>query len=196
MVAALSGAPGVSRGFSFMAGEELKLETRFSGNRGLFPYVAGILGLTLVVLAFMYLTGIGRDRLPYSEYFAVRAPMAPDGTEALSLQALSHATDEKTMLSVEGTVSNRTDSTISGLQAVVSVTDKFTLPVQTVNVPVDPVELAPQGMGTFRTTVTLGENGLGGFTVNFRLPDEGPFVPHKDDRPLEPLPQSEPKPSR
>jgi hypothetical protein len=164
-----------------MAEEDFQLETRFSRNRGLFPYIAGTLGLAVVVLAFMYLTGIGRDALPYSSYFDVRAPMAADGSPALSFQSLSHQTDGKTMISIEGGVMNRTDDTISGLVAVVSVTDKFTLPVQTVNVPIEPAELAPMGVGTFRATVALGENGLGAFSVNFRLPNDGPFVPHQED---------------
>jgi hypothetical protein len=177
--------------------DNIKFETRFSQSRGLFPYIAGTLGIIAVVLAFMYLTGIGRDRLPYSEYFVVRAPTAADGSEALSLQTLK-AMDDAKMVSIEGTVVNRTDAPISGLIAVIAVTDKFTLPVETVNAPVDPVELGPKATGMFHVTVALGENGLGGFSINFRLPDDGPFVPHKDERPLEPEPQppSEKKPSR
>ncbi len=142
----------------------------------------------------MLVTGIGRDRLPYTDYFfAVRAPEAADGSEALSLQSLTYMEIDKTV-SITGTVMNRTESPISGLLAVIAVTDKFTLPVQTVNVPVEPAELAPKAMGTFRTTVTLGENGFGGYTLQFRLPDDGPFVPHKDERPPEPLSPQSPVP--
>jgi len=180
-----------------MADDDIKFETRFSQSRGLFPYVAGILGAAVLVLLFMYVTGIGRDRLPYSEYFARRAPTAADGSEALSLQTLITMSDDK-MVSVEGTVTNRTDAPISGLQAEISVTDRFTLPVQTVNAPIDPVDLGPKETGTFHTMVPLGENGLGSVNLNFRLPDAGPFVPHRDERPPtpEPEPASEKKPSR
>jgi hypothetical protein len=174
-----------------MANDEIKLETRFSRSRGLFPYVAGIVGIAVLAVIVMVATGVGLDFLPYGEYFAVHAPTAPDGSPALSLVMLHHADDEKS-LSVDGIVMNRTDSAITGLVAVISVTDRFTLPAQTVNVPVDPVELSPKGMGTFQTTVPLGENGLGGYSVQFRLPDEGPFVPHKDDRPPEPPPPADP----
>jgi hypothetical protein len=177
-----------------MADDDIKFETRFSQSRGLFPYVAGILGVAVVVLLFMYVTGIGRERLPYSDYFAVRAPTASDGSEALSLQTLQTMSDDK-MVSIDGTVVNRTDSPISGLVAVISVTDKFTLPVQTVNAAIDPVDLGPKATGMFHTMVTLGENGLGGYTINFRLPDDGPFVPHLDERPPT-EPPSEKKPSR
>jgi hypothetical protein len=180
--------------------DEFNLETRFSKSRGMFPYVAAILGAAVLVLAFMYLTGIGREPLPYSAYFERRAPAAADGSEALSLQTLTPTVDPK-MITIEGTVMNRTDDAIADLEAMIAVADKFTLPVQTVNVPVEPAPLPPKGIGTFRTTVMLGENGFGSFSINFRLADNGPFVPHKDERPdappaLEPEPQSEKQPAR
>src|SRR5215470_14192687 len=111
-----------------MAGEQFELETRFSRSRGLFPYVIGALGLGVLVLLFMIITGIGRDRLPFSEIFAVHAPTAADGSEALSLMTVTHemSADEKS-LSVEGTVVNRTERTISGLVAEIEIDDKFTL---------------------------------------------------------------------
>ena len=171
-----------------MAGEDFKLENRFSSSRGLFPYVVGALGLAVVIVLFMIVTGIGRDRLPYSDYFfAVRAPEAPDGTQALSLMEAKFMEDGK-MVMINGSISNRTEKSISGLVAVIDVTDKYTLPVQTVNVPIDPPELAPKAMGTFQTTVPLGEHGFGGFSIRFRLPEPGPFVPHLDERPSE-IPQ-------
>ena len=83
---------------------------------------------------------------------------------------------------------NRTESTITGLLAVVQVKDKFTLPAQTVEVPVEPSELSSKATGKFHITVTPGENGLGGYDIQFKLPNDGPFVPHKDDHPLEPVP--------
>jgi len=177
-----------------MADDEIKFETRFSRSRGLFPYVAGILGLAVLAVIVMLATGVGLEYLPFGQFFAVRAPMAADGSPALSLTTLHHKDDDKS-LSIDGVVMNRTDSTISGLIAVITVTDRFTLPAETVNIPVDPAELAANGTGTFQTTVTLGENGLGGYTVQFRLPNDGPFVPHKDDRPPEPPPPPPPDPS-
>jgi hypothetical protein len=177
-----------------MAGEDFKIEDRFSRSRGLFPYVVGIIGLVVVVVIVMILTGKGLSHLPFGEYFAVHAPTAPNGTEALSLQSLKHTTDEKTTLSIEGTVMNRTDRKISGLVAVIAVTDRFTLPVATVNVPIEPTDLEPMKIGTFNTTVMLGENGLGTYNLQFRLPNEGPFVPHKDDRPPEPIGEPEAQP--
>ena len=148
------------------------------------------------MLAFMYLTGIGREALPYSAYFERRAPTAADGSEALSLQTLTFKADDKT-IAIEGTVMNRTDSVISGLSAVIAVSDKYNLPVQTVNAGVEPADLPSMGVGAFHTMVTLGEHGFGTFAIDFRLPDEGPFVPHKDERPVEPVvvPPSE-KPAR
>src|SRR6185503_14337569 len=113
--------------------DEFKIETRFSNSRGVFPYILGILGIGLVVVLFMIVTGIGRDRLPYSDYFfAVRAPEAKDGSEALSLRALSYKEADKTVV-IAGEVANRTEKPIKGLLAVIAVADKFTLPVETVD---------------------------------------------------------------
>jgi hypothetical protein len=173
--------------------EEFKIDTRFSSSRGIFPYLVGILGVGVVVVLFMLVTGIGRDRLPYSDFFfAVRVPQAKDGSEALSLAMLSYKETDKTV-EITGEVANRTEAPIKGLLAVIAVTDKFTLPVQTVEIPIAPVDLAPEAMGTFQTTVMLGEHGFGGYSIQFRLPDNGPFVPHRDDRAPEP---AEPTPSK
>jgi hypothetical protein len=130
----------------------------------------------------MYVTGIGRDRLPYAEFFEVHAPTAADGSEALSLQDLKQTETEKE-LTIEGTVANRTEKVISGVVAVIAVTDRFTLPLQTLNVPLVPADLSPKGTAIFKTVITINEKGLGGASISFRLPNDGPFVPHKDERP-------------
>ena len=90
-----------------MAGDEFKIEDRFSRSRGLFPYVLGLIGVAVLIVIMMIVTGIGVEHLPYSEFLVARAPEAADGSEALSLQSLKHVTDEKTTLTVEGTVMNR-----------------------------------------------------------------------------------------
>ena len=166
--------------------DDLQFETRFSKSRGLFPYVLGGIGLVVVVVLFMIVTGIGRDRLPFAEVFAVHAPVAADGTQAISLQDLKQTESEKTLM-IEGTVANRTEKVISGLVAVITVNDRFTLPSQTVNVPLNPADLQPKGTATFQTTITIDEKGLGGYNLQFRLPNDGPFVPHLDERPAEEL---------
>jgi hypothetical protein len=176
--------------------DDLQLETRFSKSRGLVPYVLGLIGLVVVVVLFMVITGIGRDRLPFSEYFKLRAPTAADGSEALSLQELTQVETDKTLM-IEGKVANRTEKTISGLVAVIVVNDKFTLPSQTVNLPLNPPDLPAKGTATFQTTITLDEKGLGGYNVQFRLHDDGPFVPHKDERPAdEPKEPSDKQPTK
>jgi len=176
--------------------EDLQFETRFSKSRGIFPYVLGLIGLVVVVVLFMLVTGIGRDSLPFSEYLKVRAPMAADGSEAISLQDLKQIETEKS-LTIEGTIANRTDRVISGLVAVITVNDKFTLPSQTVNVPLNPPDLPAKGTATFQTVVMLDEKGLGGYNLQFRLPNDGPFVPHKDERPdAPPPPPSDEKPKK
>jgi len=180
-----------------MAGEQFELETRFSRSKGLFPYVLGALGLGVLILLFMIVTGIGRDHLPFSEVFAVHAPSAADGSEALSLMTNTHeeSADGKS-LSVEGTVVNRTEKTISGLMAEIVIIDKYTLPAETQKVPVEPADLAAKATGSFHANFTIGEKGLGSYSVQFRLANDGPYVPHKDETPEVIPPPSEQKPSR
>jgi hypothetical protein len=120
-------------------------------------------------------------------YRNVFVPTMADGSHPLSLKTLQYKEDPRARtLTLEGTVMNRTDSTISGLLAVVQVKDRFTLVAQTVEVPVDPAELDSHAIGKFQTVVTYGENSLGGFDLQFKLPDDGPFVPNMDERPPEP----------
>jgi hypothetical protein len=133
----------------------------------------------------MIVTGIGVSNF-LTASFEPRAQTAPDGSEALALWMLDQKEEEKT-LSIAGTIMNRTDSAISGLVAVIIITDRFTLPAETVTVPIDPAELAPKGRGNFQTTVTLGEKGLGGYSVQFQLPQDKLFVPQDERQPNQPL---------
>lgn len=170
--------------------EDLKLETRFSNPSTSAKYIvaglaiAGILGIVIVTT-----TDVASTLLPMDEnYRNVLIPTMPDGSHPLSLKSLQYKEDSKARtLTLDGTVMNRTDATISGLLAVVQVKDRFTLVAQTVEVPVDPVELKSQDTGKFQTVVTYGENSLGGFDLQFKLPNEGPFVPNMDERTPEPV---------
>jgi len=170
-----------------MADKDLKFETRFSRSSGWGPVVAGIIGLLIIVgIVLTMTTGLADRLLPMQDsYLDVLVPSAPDGSEALSLRSLTQKSD-KTSLAVEGTVANRTDAPITGLSAVIEFKDKYTLPFQTITVAVEPSPLDRGAVGAFRATAMAGANGLGGYSLQFRLPDEGPFVPHKDERPVEP----------
>lgn len=164
-------------------GKDLKLETTFTNARSLFPFIAAgiaVAGIGLIVLSLT--TGLGAWLLPMQErYLSILIPTAADGSEALSLQTLEHEIQSKT-LTIRGAVLNRTPYPISNLQAVIDVKDRFTLPAVSVTVPVDPAELPPDKAGTFAAVIGM-EKELGAFTVRFRLPEEGPFVPHRDERP-------------
>ena len=166
-----------------MADDDLKLETTFTNARSLFPYIAAgvaVAGIALIVLSMT--TGIGSWLLPMDDrYLTVLIPAAADGSPGLSLQALEDDAKPKT-LSIRGTVLNRTPYPINGLQVVIDVKDRYTLPVATVTVPLDPVELLSQKSGTFQAIIGV-EKELGGYSVRFKLPDDGPFVPHLDERP-------------
>jgi hypothetical protein len=113
------------------------------------------------------------------QYFVALIPQAPDGAEPLALRSIDHM-ETDTMLTVSGTVFNRTTFTITGLQAVIDIHDKFGFTTQSANVPLEPKDVPAQAAATFQSTITL-QNPLDGFAVRFQLMD-GPFVPHKDER--------------
>jgi hypothetical protein len=173
-----------------MAGNDLKLETSFSNSGGSFPYIAVAFAvLAIAGIVFVTATDIAARLLPMDvQYLAVLVPTVADGSPPLSLQTLTQKSDDKT-LTVDGTVMNRTESTITGLLAVIQVKDKFTLPGPSIEVAVEPAELASKATATFHAAITLGENGLSGYDIQFKLPDDGPFVPHKDDHPVEQAPE-------
>jgi hypothetical protein len=172
--------------------DDLKLETRFSNPSASAKYIvaalaiAGILGIILITT-----TDIATTLLPMDEnYRNVLVPTVADGSHPLSLKTLQYKEDPKAKtLTLEGTVMNRTDAKISGLLAVVGVKNRFSLVAQTVEVPVDPVDLDAQAIGKFQTVVTYGEHSLGGFDLQFKLPNDGPFVPNLDERAPEPTPE-------
>jgi hypothetical protein len=165
----------------------LKLETSFSDSRGAFPYIA-VAGAVLAIVGIVVVitTDVATRLLPMDpQYVNVLIPAVADGSPPLSLQTLTQKADDKT-LTIDGSVLNRTESTITGLLAVVQVKDKYTLPAETVEVPIEPAELESEAKGTFHTTIMLGDKGLSGYDIQFKLSNDGPLVPHKDDHPLEP----------
>src|SRR5688572_20436896 len=173
-----------------MAGDDLKLETSFSNSNGATPYIAVAFAvLAIAGIVYVTTTDIAARLLPMdAQYLDVLVPTVADGSPPLSLQTLTQKADDKAKsLTVGGTVINRTESSISGLLAVIQVNDKFTLPAETVQVPIEPAELASKATGTFHATIMLGEKGLSGYVIQFKLPEDGPFVPHKDDHPVGPV---------
>ena len=168
-----------------MAEHEFKLDTRFSDRPPTYlrpaATIFAVIGITVIILTMT--TGLASRLLPMEDkYLAALIPQAPDGAEPLSLQTLEHEITDN-ILTVKATVFNRTEFTISGLQAVVDIHDKFGFTTQSVAVPLEPKDLPSRGMAAFQTTITLTTNPLAGYAIRFQLAD-GPFVPHKDERPL------------
>ena len=177
-----------------MAQNDLKLETRFSKPSAAGKYTAvGLAVAVLIAIVVVTTTDVATRLLPMDEaYRDVLVPTVADGSQPLSLHTLNQKEDAKAgILAIDGVVMNRTESAISGLLAVVQVNDRFTLPAQTVEVPVEPAELPSMAEGKFQTTVMIGQHGLGGYVLQFKLPNEGPFVPHLDERPPAPAPAPE-----
>jgi hypothetical protein len=164
--------------------DDIKLETTFSKKRdlsGILIGLAGILAIVAIVVIVMRL-------IPPKDNSGL--PPMPAGEQPLSLNKLINKLDEKTKTAtIEGAVFNRSQSAIKGLIASIQLKDQYTLPFQTVNIPVEPAELPGRTSGEFHTTVDVGDHGLTGYVIEFKLGEKGPSVPHRDDRAPEPPPE-------
>jgi hypothetical protein len=139
--------------------------------------VAAILGI-IFIFATMF-SNVANRILPMNDaYLNVLVPAAADGSEAISLQKLEHEVVDKTV-TIRGTVGNRTEYPLRDILAVIEVQESTGILRDTLEVPLDPPEVPPQGTATFQGMVTVDE--LGGYIVKFKVLD-GPFAPHKDDR--------------
>jgi hypothetical protein len=162
--------------------EDFHVDLSFSGRDKNYVRPAGLIiaALAIVFIVLTMTTDLASRILPMSdEYLLALIPVAPDGAEPLSLKSLEQEIMDKT-INIRGTMANRTDYTISNILAVFDLQETTGRFPQTVEVPVEPVELAPQAVGGFQARATLQEKPAG-YLVKFRLAD-GPFVPHKDDR--------------
>ena len=162
--------------------DDFHVDLRFSGQDKHTAYLVGgiaaVAGVAFIVLTMT--TGVAAWLLPMDDqYLQVLVPIAADGAEPLSLQALGHEITDKT-IAVHGTVANRTDYDMANVVAVVEMQDTTGRFAQTIEVPVEPAVLPPQATGNFMATATLQEKPAG-YVIKFRLGD-GPFLPHKDDR--------------
>jgi hypothetical protein len=162
--------------------DDFRIDTTFTGRDTDYlrksSIVVAIVGVLFIIATMT--TNVAASLLPMSdEYLQVMIPVPPDGGEPLSLTALMHEINEKT-ITVSGSIMNRDDEPISDIVAIVEMQDTTGRFPQTQEIPVMPVELAPQASGTFTAVATLQEKP-GGYLLKFRF-DEGPFIPHKDER--------------
>jgi hypothetical protein len=143
-------------------------------------YAAAMAVATILFILLTMTTDISSRILPMKdEYLQVMIPLAPDGSEAISLKSLDHEIIENS-IRVRGSVMNRTAYPLSGLTAVVDLIETTGRFGQTVDLPLDPPEIPVGGTSNFETTVTL-QGKPAGYSVKFHIAD-GPFVPHKDER--------------
>jgi hypothetical protein len=163
--------------------DDLKLDLTFTGGQKSHarPIAIGVAATLIVLIILTMTTGLASAILPMTDdYLLVMIPNAPDGAEPLGLQSLMYdIVDEKT-ITVNGSVANRTGQSMSNVLAVVEMQDTTGRFPQTVEVPIQPPDLEPQGAGTFTAMATLQEK-VGAYIVKFRFAD-GPFIPHKDER--------------
>jgi hypothetical protein len=163
--------------------DDFHVDLTFSGRKDrpwVRPVAIGVATVGIIFIIATMTTNVASYILPMSDdYLQILIPVAPDGKEALSLKKLEHEIMEKTII-VRGTVGNRTDYPISNLVAIVNMQDTTGRFPQILEVPVQPAELPPQGTADFTAMATLQEKPAGYF-IKFQI-DDGPFVPHKDDR--------------
>ena len=162
--------------------DDLHLDLTFTGSQKSYtrPVAIGVAAVLILFIILTMTTSVSSKILPMSdEYLLVMIPAAPDGAEPLALKSLMYDAGE-TMISVTGSIMNRTAETMPNVLAVVEMQDTTGRFPQTVEAPVQPQELPPQATGTFSTMATL-QGKPGGFVVKFRFAD-GPFIPHRDER--------------
>ena len=163
--------------------QEFRVDLTFSSQdeRNTFLIASIVAGAAIVFIILTMTTTLSSHLLPMNDdYLQVLVPVTADGAEPLGLKSLEHQIKENT-ITVSGTVQNRTDYNVSGIVAVVEMQDTTGRFGQTVEAPVEPVDLASQQTGSFMASATL-EQKPAGYLIKFKLVD-GPFIPHKDDRP-------------
>ncbi len=164
--------------------DDFRVDLTFSGRDRNYtrPVAVAVAAVAFAFIIATMTTGIAGYLLPMEDhYLQVLIPVAPDGGEPLALKSLEQLVQQKTMV-VRGSVANRTDYPVSGVVAVIEMQDTTGRFPQTIEAPVDPVELPSQTAGNFMAMATLQEKPAG-YLVKFRLAD-GPFVPHRDERAL------------
>jgi hypothetical protein len=171
-----------------MRDDDFKLDTTFteSSRKWQKPAAVGAAIVMITIIILSMTTDLASRILPMDDaYLAALVPHASDNAEPLALKTLDHEINEK-VLTVRGSVENRTDFSVAGLAAVIQPLDIYGVPLMPVEVPVQPAEVPAHSVGSFETTVTLADRPSG-YSVKFRLVD-GPLVPHKDERAEAPTP--------
>jgi hypothetical protein len=172
-----------------MAAGDFRLDTRYSSRQNPFIRPAAVIFavVAIIIIISSMTTNLAARLLPMEDkYLVAIIPQAPDGSEPLSLTALEEMCQpypcgepKENSLIVSGKVTNRTQYTLSGVQAVVELKDKFNFVKQSVGIPLDPKDVPAQGMANFQTTIMLHEPPSA-FGLRFQLID-GPFIPHRDE---------------
>jgi hypothetical protein len=162
--------------------DDFRIDLTFTGRDSNYARVVGII-VAISSIAFIIVTmttNVAATLLPMTdEYLQVMIPIAPDGAESLSLTSLMHEIKDKA-ISISGSIMNRTDQPISNVIAVVVIQDTTGRFPQTQDVALIPQDIPPRGAAIFMAMATLQEKP-GGYIVKFRF-DDGPFIPHRDDR--------------
>lgn len=164
-----------------MPDREFKLETTFTDVNNTRRIALAVAVVLLAAVIVTMTTGLPAYLLPINDQ-TMRAmiPVMPDGSEPLALRALEQRIEGRKVLHVSGTIANRSDHDIRDLVAVIQPQDNSGKPLETLEAPMDPVELLALESGKFEVMAELSDRP-GTLGIRFKLLN-GPFVPHRDER--------------
>lgn len=142
---------------------------------------AGVgIGLAILGIIVFSFTDLSSIILPMEDrYLDVLVPPTEDDVEPFVLNELSHVLDGNT-LSVTGQMTNRSTVEVEKVIAVITAQETTGRFPATLEISVRPSPLLPEETGSFSMSVTLREKP-NSYSIRFKLED-GPFVPHKDER--------------
>ncbi len=166
--------------------EEPEFLIKVPGSKSKFDYLrigAGVIaGLSIVGIIVFSTTDLSSVVLPMEDrYLDVMIPTTTEGVEPFVLNELVHELSENT-LSVSGVMTNRSAEAVENIVAVITARETTGRFPATLEIPVDPSPIPPDGSGSFSMSVTLREKP-DNYSIRFKIM-EGPFVPHKDERGL------------
>jgi hypothetical protein len=165
---------------------DIKLESRFSEKSNLRWIALAVAAALLLLVVLTTFTSLPEKILPMTdESMRAMIPFGADGAQPLALKTIDQ-TVTGTTLRVFGTVENRTLREIKSVMVVIEPTGISKDPGKPVEAPVDPTDIPEQETAKFEVVAEMDETP-GNYKVRFRVLD-GPYLPHKDERPPAPVP--------
>jgi len=142
---------------------------------------AGVVAAVLIFgIALFSFTDLSAALLPMEDrYLEILLPRTEEGVHPVALNELTNLVEDN-RISITGRMTNASLEPVENVVAVITARETTGRFPETIEVPVEPPLIEPGESGTFSVAVTLRQRP-DTYTVRFRLQD-GPFVPHSDER--------------